>query len=224
VEDTAITERYRLETQFQRQEGDFIDRGLLNLIGSAQFQSIPNVEFGARLGLVGVNTTSGSGGDGVGDTDLWAKYVLGPTSDNQHELAFGVAATVPTGSDDDGAGFDSTASKMFVAGRREISWGVLTANLGLSFNSDGKIFGSGLSGETAFGLNVGLIAPVSFRVALVGEVGYQGERFTGSDDETVVLGGVNVLLKEGALRGALGLGLSDGSPDVEVTVGYAIPF
>jgi hypothetical protein len=224
VEDTAITERYRLETQFQRQEGDSIDRGLMNLIGSAQFGSIPNVEFGAKLSLVGVNTVSGSGGDGLGDTDLWAKYVIGPTSDNRHELAFGTAVTVPTGSDSDGAGFDSIASKLFFAGRREISWGVLTGNVGLSFNGDGKIFGLGLSGQTAFGLNIGLIAPVTYRLTVVGEAGYRSERFAGFDAEAVILGGVNVLLKEGSIRGALGLGLSDGSPDVEVTVGYAFPF
>ena len=224
VEDTAITEHYRFETQFQRQEGDSIDRGLMNLIGSAQFASIPNVEFGARVSIVGANSISGSGGDGIGDTDLSAKYVLGATSDNRHELAFGLMATLPTGSDTDGTGYDSTASKLFVAGRREVPWGVLTGNLGLSFNGDGKIFGLGLSGQTAFGVNVGVIAPVSYRLALIGELGYRGERFERFDDETVVLGGVNVLLKEGSIRGALGFGLSDGSPDVEITVGYAIPF
>lgn len=224
VEDTAITARYRLEAQFQRQEGDFIDRGLMNVIGSAQFVSIPNIEFGAKLSVVGVNTTSGLGGDGLGDTDLWAKYLMGPTSDNRHELAFGGVVTVPTGSDGDGAGFDSTRTKLFVAGRREIAWGVLTGNLGLSFNGNGQIFGLGVSGETAFGVNIGLIAPLSYRLTLVGEVGYQGERFSGLDDEAVVLGGVNVLLKEGSIRGALAFGLSDGSPDVEVTVGYAFPF
>jgi hypothetical protein len=224
VEDTAITERFRLETQFQRLEGDSVDRGLMNLIGSAQFGSIPDVEFGARLSLVGTNTDFGSGGDGFGDTDLWAKYVMGPTSDNRHELAFGAGVTMPTGSDSDGAGFDSTASKLFVAARREISWGVLTGNLRLSFNGDGEIFGLGLSGQTTFGLNVGVIAPVSYRVTVIGEAGYQGERFEGVDDEAVVLGGVNVLLKEGSLRGAVGFGLSDGSPDVEITVGYAFPF
>jgi len=224
VEDTAITKRYRLETQFQRQEGDSIDRGLMNLIGAAQFESIPNVEFGARLSVVGANSISGSGGDGIGDTGLWAKYVLGPTSESRHELAFGAVATLPTGSDDDGAGFDSTASRLFFAGRREVPWGVLTSNLNLTFNGDGKIFGLGLSGQTAFGLNVGVIAPLSYRFTVVGEVGYQSERFSGFGAETVVLGGVNMLLKEGSIRGALGLGLSDGSPDVEVTVGYAFPF
>ncbi|NIM01754.1 MAG: hypothetical protein GTN89_13210 [Acidobacteria bacterium] len=224
VEDTAITERYRLEAQVRREEGDSIDRGLLSVIGSAQFESIPNVEFGARLSAVGVNTTSGSGGDGMGDTDLWAKYSLGPTSDNRHELAFGVAATIPTGSDADGAGYDSTASRMFVAGRREVPWGVLTGNLNVTFNGDGRIFGLGLSGQTSLGVNVGVIAPVSYRLAVIGEAGFQGERFSGFDDETVVLGGVNLLLKDGSLRGAVGLGLSDGSPDVEIILGYSIPF
>ena len=69
-----------------------------------------------------------------------------------------------------------------------------------------------------------MIVPWTFRLAFVGEVGYEGERFAGFDDEAVVLGGVNVLLKEGSIRGALGFGLSDGSPDVEVTVGYALDF
>lgn len=224
VEDTAITGRYRLETQFQREEGGSIDRGLMNVIGSVQFESIPNVEFGAKLSVVGANTTAGAGGDGLGDTDLWAKYVLGTTSDNRHELAFGVVATLPTGSDGDGTGFDSTGSKLFVAGRREIVWGVLTGNLGLSFNSDGQIFGLGLSGKTAFGVNIGVIAPLSYRLTLIGEVGYAGERFTGFGNETTVLAGVNVLLKDASLRVAVAFGLSDGSPDVEVTVGYAFPF
>ncbi len=224
VEDTAITGRYRLEAQFQRQEGDSIDRGLMNVIGSAQFESIPNIEFGAKLSVVGVNTTTGMSGDGLGDTDLWAKYVLGPTSDNRHELAFGVVATLPTGSDSDGAGFDSTGSKLFVAGRREIAWGVLTGNLGVSFNGNGQIFGLGLSGETAFSVNLGVIAPLSYRLTVVGEVGYAGERFTGFDDETTVLTGVNVMLKDGSFRAAVAFGLSDGAPDVEVTVGYAFLF
>ena len=224
VEDTSIDRRRRFETQVQLQKDDSIDRGRMNVIGSAQFGSIPNVEFGVKLSVVGVNTATGLSGDGVGDTNLWAKYVMGTMSDNRHELAFGVIATLPMGSDSDGAGFDSTGSKLFIAGRREIGWGVLTGNLGVSFNGNGQIFGFGLSGETAFSVNLGVIAPLSYRLTLVGEVGYEGERFTVFDHETTVLTGVNVMLKEGSFRTAVAFGLSDGAPDVEVTVGYVFPF
>ena len=102
--------------------------------------------------------------------------------------------------------------------------GFVTGNLGVSFNGNGQIFGLGLSGETAFSVNLGVIAPLSYRLTVVGEVGYAGERFTGFDDETTVLTGVNVMLKDGSFRAAVAFGLSDGAPDVEVTVGYAFPF
>jgi len=224
AEDTAIVERYRLETQIQRQEGDVIDRGLMNVIGVAHFAAIPSIEFGARLSVVGINTTSGRTGDGLGDTDLWVKSVLGATSDNRHELAFGAIATLPTGTDSDGTGFDSTRSKLFVAARRELSWGVLTGNLGVAFNGDGRFFDFNVTGETAPSVNVGVIVPWTYRLVFIGEVGFEGERFRGIDDQAIVLGGVNVMLKEGSIRGALGLGFSDGSPDVELTAGYAFHF
>jgi hypothetical protein len=224
VEDTAVAERFRIETQFVREEGETFDRGLMNVIGSASFKRIPNVEFGAKLGLVGVNTVGGSEGDGVGDADLWAKYLMGATKDSRHELAFGAVVSLPTGSDSSGTGFDSTMSKLFVAARREFEFGVMTGNLTLAMNGDGRFFGTPLSGETALGANFGVIVPWTFRLAFIGEVGYETERFKGWDDEASLLGGVNVLLKEGSFRGALAFGLSDGSPDVEVIVGYAFPF
>jgi len=224
VEDTAVADRFRLETQLVREEGDSFDRGLMNLIGSASFDRIPNVEFGARLGVVGVNTNGGLEGEGLGDTDLWAKYRLGATQDSRHELAFGAVVSLPTGDHAEGAGFDSAMSKFFVAARREFMNGVMTGNLTLSINGDGEFFGTPLAGETTVGVNVGVIVPWTFRMAFIGEAGYRDGRFEGWDSEASVLGGVNVLLKEGSLRGALAFGLSDGSPDVEVTIGYAFPF
>ena len=53
---------------------------------------------------------------------------------------------------------------------------------------------------------------------------YENERFEGFDPSASLLGGVNMTLKEGSIRGALALGLQDGSPDLELTVGYAFPF
>ena len=69
AEDTAIVERFRFEAQLRIQEGDSFDRGLINLIGTAQFDAIPDVEFGVALRAVGVNTLSGMSGEGLGDTD-----------------------------------------------------------------------------------------------------------------------------------------------------------
>ena len=215
---------YRIETQLQRQDGDSVDRGLLNLIGAAQFDAIPEVEFGIRASLVGVDIDGGPGGDGIGDTELWAKYVLGATQDNRHELAFGAKVTLATGDGDDGTGLDSDRSKLFVAGRRETSWGVLTGNLGLSLNGDGALFGNALDGKNSLSANVGAIVPWTYRLAFVSELGFEGKRFELGEDEATVLGGVNILLKEGALRAALALGLSDGAPDTELTVGYAFEF
>lgn len=224
AEDTAIVDHFRLEAQVQRQEGDAFDRGLMNVIGTASFKAIPAVEFGAKLSLVGVNTNNSMSGDGLGDTDLWAKYALGATQDSRHELAFGAVVTLPTGSDSKGAGFGSTGSKLFAAARREFSAGVFTGNVNLTFNGDGEFFDASLEGKTALGVNFGVIVPWTFRLAFVGEVGYATERFEDWGAEAGVLGGVNVLLKEGSIRGALGLGLDDGSPDVELTVGYAFLF
>lgn len=224
VEDTAIVDRFRVETQLQRQDGDSVDRGLLNIVGAAQFSAIPEVEFGARISLVGVDVDGGPGGEGIGDTDLWVKYVLGATKDNRHELAFGAKLTVATGDADEGTGLDSDRSKLFVAARREVSWGVLTGNLGLQLNGDGALFGSTLDGKTALSVNAGAIVPWTHGIAFITELGFEGKRFESGEDDTSILGGVNVLLKEGSLRAALALGLSDGAPDTEITVGYAFQF
>ena len=82
-----------------------------------------------------------------------------------------------------------------------------------------------VDGKTSLFGGVGAIIPFADNITVVGELTFEGERFDNADDDVRILGGVNWhSFNRGMLRGAVTVGLSDGAPDAQLTVGYAAHF
>jgi hypothetical protein len=226
VEDTALADRYRAELQLEMADLDAGDLMVLRAVGVAQIESIPQVEFGARLGYADLDPASGSGGgSGMTDLDLWAKLRIVPRWMQEGDLAFGGLITMPTGDESTGQSFDGLRSKLFVALRSRLARVVLAAHAGVRFNQDGDLGSVVLDGRTAGSASVALIAPIGERLAVVGEASYEGKRFAGFDSDTRLAGGVNWKLpRKGVLRFAVVMGLADGAPDSQLLAAYAHDF
>lgn len=226
VEDTALPDGYHAEAQLEVSDLSQGDLMVLRAVGAAQFESIPQVEFGARVGYADLDPASGGGGgSGATDLDLWAKLQVGPSWMRQGDLAFGGLVTLPTGDEATGQSFDGLRSKLFAAMRWRLERVTLAASVGVRFNENGAIAGIPLDGQVAGSASIAVIAPLGERITMVGEAVYEGERFAGSDPDTRLLGGVNwKLLRLGTLRLAVAMGLADGAPDSQILAAYAFSF
>ena len=187
---------------------------------------IPRIEFGGRFGYAGLDSSSGlPGGAGATDLDLWAKFHLGPRWLRNADFSFGGLVTVPTGNEDNGQSFDALRSELFFAMRYRFSRFMLAAHGGVWFNENGTLGGATLDGQTAPALGVGIVAPMTERLVVIGELKYEGERFSGVGDDARLLGGVNWKpLPWGSFRLALSAGLADGAPDVQFLGAWMIDF
>ena len=229
IEDTVLAERQWWEAQIEFVDGDIVDQTLVR--GIAAFQPWDRVELGGRVGFGSTDAPAGTeDGSGATDLDLWGKYRFGNGSGST-EFAAGGTVTIPTGDDTAGLGFDAFSVSAFGALRHDLERGVLAAHAGVRFNGDGQIQGGAglggadLDGEVSAMIGAAWIVSLSDRLTVLGEVDFEDERFSGVDSNMQVLGGVNWRVgKEGLLRGALSLGLTDGAPDAQLILGYAATF
>lgn len=224
IEDAMVVDEQWWEGWLQYDDADIVKRTIL--FGRAAFQPWNNVEVGGSIGFGNTDTSFDSNeGTGATDLNLWGKYFWNLNNDRT-ELTAGGILTVPSGDDSVGLGFDSWALKGFGAARYRLKPAVITGTVGLQFNSNGRTLGSPtLDGEIAFSLGVGVIAPWSESFSWVGELSWKSERFDGAENDTRLLGGINLRLSSrGLLRPALAFGLQDGAPDLQVLVGYAYSF
>ena len=224
IEDAMVVDEQWWEGWLQYDDADYVKRTIL--FGRAAFQPWDSVEVGASIGF-GSTDISGSGNDGTGATDLnlWGKYFWNLNNDRV-EVSAGGIVTIPSGDDSVGLGFDAWGLKGFGAARYRLKPAVITGTFGLQFNSDGRTLDSPtFDGQIAYSLGVGVIAPWGESFSWVGELTWKSERFDGADNNTQLLGGINLRLSSrGFLRPALAFGLQDGAPDLQVLVGYAYSF
>jgi hypothetical protein len=222
AEEATLVDRQWWEGQAEFLDGSGFDARILR--GVAAFQPWDQIEFGGRVGFGSTSTTTLPEGSGATDLDLWAKYHFG--AGGKTEFAVGAVATIPTGDDAVGLGYDSFAFGAFGSFRHRSKRFVFTGNLGVNTNGGGQVFGTNLSGETSFIGGFGMLIPTGGRVTFVGEARYESERFDGFDSDSRLLGGVNLGVGKGGgvFRAALAVGLTDGAPDGQLIVGYAATF
>jgi hypothetical protein len=222
AEEATLVDRQWWEGQAEFLDGSGFDAQILR--GVAAFQPWDQVEFGGSVGFGNTSTTTLPDGSGATDLDLWAKYHFG--AGGTTEFAVGGVATIPTGDDAVGLGFDSFAFGAFGSFRHRSKRFVFTGNLGINSNGGGQVFGNNLSGETSFIGGFGMLIPTGGKVTFVGEARYESERFDGFDSDSRLLGGVNLGVGNGGgvFRAALAVGLTDGAPDGQLIVGYAATF
>ena len=222
AEEATLVDRQWWEGQAELQDGSGFDAAILR--GVAAFQPWAQVEFGGRVGF-GDTSRPGTLSDGSGatDLDLWAKYHFG--SGGKTEFAAGGVATVPTGDDAAGLGFDAFSFGVFGSLRHHGDRFVFAGNIGVNGNGDGRFFGTSINGESFITAGAGILIPANERLSFVGEARFESERFTGFDSDTRLLGGINLGVgKGGVFRAALALGLTDGAPDGQLIAGYAATF
>jgi hypothetical protein len=226
VEDTSTVQRFRWESQFEVADQDAGTLMTARVLAAVQFYSMPQIEFGARLGYEGLDGSAGvPDGASLGDLDLWAKYHLGQKWLRNSEYSFGAVVTLPTGGEETGQSFDAARSKLFMAMRYYFSSIVVAASAGVRFNESGSWYGAPLDGKTAPTLAAAALYPLGTMFTIVGEFTYEGERFAGSGADTRLLAGVNWKPADfGTFRFSIAGGLSDGAPDSQVLAAWAFDF
>jgi hypothetical protein len=223
IEDATVVDNQWWEGWAEYSERTGLDTFLVR--GIAAFQPWENVELGATVGF-GSSSTEGEllDGSGATDLDLWGKYHFGGGGDST-EFAAGGVVTVPTGDDTAGLGYDAFSFGVFGAMRHRYERWILSAHAGIRVNGDGQMFGVPLDGELSPMIGVGLFYPHSDEVTFVVEGNFETERFDGIDSDLRLLGGVNWRLSNrGILRSAVAIGLTDGAPDAQLLLGYAVNF
>ena len=225
VEEASIIQKQWWEGQLEFTDGSPVDATIFRAV--VAIQPMSNLEVGGRVGFGSTDAPSPTpDGSGATDLDVWGKWGLG-TVGGDTDFSVGGVATVPTGDDTAGLGNDAFDVEAFGSLRHRLPSAVFAANVGLRVNGDGQISGksNSLKGKTSGILGAGIIFPVSDQVSLMGELRIETERFDGADSDFRVLGGVNWRpFSRGILRGAVTVGLTDGAPDGQLTLGYAYTF
>jgi len=225
AEDAIVAEQIHAEGQLEWFDTGTTDALLARLLMTFQFDKLPNVEFGGRVGF-GSGKVPGFGNEsGATDLDLWAKLQLPGGGGGLPQIIVGGIVTAPTGSTDAGLSTDQLRSKLFASARFDLPRGAISAHAGVRFNGTAKLSGMEFDGKTAATAGVGLLMPLVEEVSLVAELGYEGERYEGAQTDLRVLLGFDWRpALEGAVRLAVAVGLDDGAPDTQILVGYAFDF
>jgi len=222
AEEASIVQKQWWEGQIEFTDGDPVDATIFRAV--VALQPISNVEFGGRVGFGSTDASSPPDGSGATDLDVWGKWSLGAVGGDT-DFSVGGVVTVPTGDDTAGLGNDAFNVEAFGSLRHRLPNAIVAGNVGLRVNGDGQFRGNNLRGKTSGIIGAGVIFPVSDQVSLMGELRIETERFDTTDSDFRVLGGVNWRpFSRGILRGAVTVGLTDGAPDGQLTLGYAYTF
>jgi len=192
--------------------GDADNRSAINLMAQAAFPVAPKIQVGGALGFTSLSFDGG--GDESGLTDLAVSGRLnvmpGPTA-----ISVGSSITLPIGSEDIEEGHFNFS--LFGSLRHNLPTGMaLTGTAGLEFIEVGGARGTKSQRESGLLLAGGVIYPMPSGLSLVGELNIHTE-----GDKALLTGAVDYALQgAGRIRGGIGIGLDDNSPDIALRVGY----
>lgn len=196
-----------------------------------------NLEVNANIGFQSFNADNIDGESGLTDLTAAGRYLV--HSKDGLRITAGGVVTLPIGSED--IGQSKLNFGAFGAARYNLSNGmVITGTLGLDFYEtvDVEVIGGGAEFiddefiftepeiketteyENSLLLGGGVIYPYSDALAIVGEFVLKS-----NINYTMLSGGVDYKLNNsGRVRGAFGLGLDDGAPDIMLLVSYFLSF
>ncbi len=195
----------------------FADAGAgsaIGIAGRAGLPITPDFQLGGEFGFASVDPDQGDGESGITDFRLAGRYNFRTTSDTQ--IAAGGFVTLPLGSEDIGEG--NTDVGAFGAVRHPVSEKVaLVGSAGL-YLIETPTGPDDSERDASLALGGGAVFQTSARLHWLAELTIQTE-----GDIALLSGGADYRLAAGGhLRGQLGLGLGDGSPDVQLRVGYLL--
>ncbi len=167
------------------------------------------IEVGTQLYYVNYSPENGNGQSGISDLGAFGRYNV--YNEKQINISTGAMLTLPIGSEDVGQGdfnFGAYGAIRYSLQNKM----ALVGTLGLFFieNINDKR-------DSFLLLGFGTIYPVNPQLNIVGELHIWSE-----NDYMMLSGGADYMLGSGRLRGALGLGLDDGAPDIMLIGSYSI--
>lgn len=165
------------------------------------------LQLGGRLSFLSFSPDEGDGESGLADILVSGRYSF--RSDSPTRFAAGASLTLPVGSEDIGEG--NTDIGLFGAVRHPASPQLdILGTVGLDFLEQGN------DRETSLSLGGGVAYASTAQITWIGELSLQTE-----GDYALLSGGIDyATTTAGHLRGAVGLGLDDGAPDVMIHLGY----
>ncbi|MDM7927019.1 MAG: hypothetical protein QUS35_13515 [bacterium] len=206
-EDAPIAKTDYVQPSFSYSDYDAMSVMTIGAMGGHPFS--PKMDLGGELHYASYSWDMDGvdGESGITDLGLFGRYNL--KSEKGQVVSVGAQLTLPIGSEDIGQGNMNFGG--FGAYRKALSGGmVVTATAGLYFYEVGD------DRENFLRLGGGLIKQMNKKTNLVGEFVMKTEF-----DYMMLSGGVDYAMSNGAkLRGGLGLGLDDGTPDMMLYAGY----
>jgi hypothetical protein len=146
---------------------------------------------------------------GLADATIYGKYrvIRSPI-----ELAVGAAVTVAVTDASRGLSPGNEQARGFVGLRRTLERVTLVGSAGVTDRSDSRAPGDS-PGRVSTRLGTGIIIPISYDWAILGEVDFNGARYVGEGPDSRLLAGIDWRpTANTVLRGAVGKGLSDAAP------------
>jgi len=216
IQDAAVVENAWIEAQFRWQKGSGYRPDEWRLGTVMAFSPIDKLEFGGSLDWRNLDVPGGSE-SGFGDTTLYGKWQF---FRNPIQFAVGLEFDVPTGDKDKLLGTGEWNPAIFGSVRKNLAEAYLTGYFGFRFNGDANVGGDlpgpsrNLDGKTSILLGGGAMFPVTDRFGVSGELTVETERYEQSDSAVDLIGGAYWWVSHKfTLRGGLGFGLADASPD-----------
>lgn len=226
IEDAAYAEQAYMEGQFRYQDVDGGESSIL-FGGLGAVTVADDFEVGAFIGFKSTDPDVGDGESGLLDIDVYGRYNFKPIQTDAADIfaTTGLLLSLPVGSEDLYEG--TLDAEGFGAARFAFDTFVLTGALGLRINGDYERDVPGgvatADGELSIVLTGGGLLPVSDTVTLTGELDIETARFDRGDSDVRLTPGVDVLTGDALhLRGGVGIGLTDGAPDLELILGAGV--
>ncbi len=171
-----------------------------------------NIEAGFSGGWGQVKPDKGDSESGLMDIGVVGKYHLNSQENNR--ITVGASITLPVGDEDIGQG--DTDIGFFGAIRHPVNnKTVVMGTAGLDFVERGDD-----DRDTSFHLGGGAIYQMDQQLHLTGEFGMDTE----GDIMALTAGADYLVQSNGRFRGAISLGLDDGSPDFSLQAGYLVRY
>jgi hypothetical protein len=224
IEDAPGAEAAYVEGQLRYQ--DFDGGSSIIFGGYGAVTVAEDFEVGTFIGFESTDPDVGDGESGLLDIDVYGRYNFAPIQTDAADIhaTSGLLISLPVGSED--LLQETLDVEGFGAARFAFDTFVLTGTLGLRINGDherGAGGGREIEGELSIFLAGGGLLPVSETVTLTGELDIETARFDGGESDVRLTPGVDVIAGETLhLRGGVGIGLSDGAPDLELILGAAV--
>jgi hypothetical protein len=219
VEDAAVVPGAWVEAQYSYEN---LNQGTRHRAGPIiAFRLGKDVEAGLRFGFEWLSVDGGPDGSGFSDLDIYAKYRFPGAASR---FALGALFKAPTGDEENGIGTGSSDIEVFGAFRSDFKAVSLVANAGV--RSNGGTDPPFADAQDSFLLGGGILLSATSAATFSVEASYETRRLAGAHADGRLTIGVQTFgpAGRGGFRGAIGIPLTDGAPDLNLLAGVYLVY